>query len=788
VVEVLNYDSAKTDRSARLIQGVLFSALQTRFPDSKIVLSGESLSGVSYKAIFIQAKYRLRGQQTTIELKALNKMNGELLAESTVDYQTDSKISQNMTAVLDIEASNLSLEQRKTFSKVFRASLQETGQFDLISGDAVDRADADRIQKEYKCSREECATIIAEQLSAKQVITTVYGKVTNTLFYLTGSLKDIDSGQTLVEKKVKHDGNLTTLGAALEKLACLMANTCEGQGRQVEFISPSAAPSGKGGFTRITPKLSGNSASTSASLILETDPSQVDVFLNDAFGETALGKTPYQNFSFKSGQQLKITLKKEKYHDKKLEFRLQGGMNDLGVVKLLSNFGGLKITTDPSGADLYIAGVKQGTTPYSIDEISSGSYFFSLRKNLYTSVENLRLVIKDGETTTKHFNLDPSFGELVINSVPSDVTVLITDSENQQVSTDTTPVTLKLSPGSYTLSLQKEHYDTLRFNVTIARGKQQVIDQQTATLRRQEGYVMVSTNPFQRGADILVDGKVAGQVPQNLSLLTGTHEIEVRKDSKSGKKQVDVQDGKSINLILELKEQSASGFALVKGGCFEMGDTFGEGDSDEKPVHKVCVDDFYLGTHEVTQGEWQKVMGNNPSNFKNGDTYPVEQVSWNDVQDFIKRLNQQTDGKYRLPTEAEWEFACREGGKKIRFGNGKDVIDPDEANFDGSSEYKQPYSRSGQYRKKTTPVGSFAPNSLGLFDMSGNVWEWTADWYGNYSGSSQNNPKGANSGSLRVKRGGSWLATPWALRCADRYRLKPGNRGNYLGFRLLRTP
>jgi len=789
VVEVLNYDSGKNDRTARLIQGVLFSALQTRFPDARLILPGESLSGVSMKAVLIKGKYRLQGDQTTIELKALDQMTGNLLAESRVNYETAKKIDRNLTAVLDIEASALSKEQRKTFSKVFRAALQETGQFDLISSDAVDRADADRIQQEYQCSREQCATIIAEQLNARQVITTIYGKVTDNLYYLTGSMKNIDSGQTLVEKKVEHDGNLTTLGKALEQLACQMANTCGGQGSQVEFVTPATAPSGQGGFSRITPKLSGNSGSTVASLIVESDPSLVDIFLNDAFGESALGKTPYQNFSFKAGQLLKITLKREKYHDKKLEFRLQGGMNDLGVVKLDPNFGGLKITTDPPDADLYIAGVKRGSTPYTAAEINSGSYFFSLRKNLYAPIENQRLIIKDGETTREHFKLEPSFGELVIDSLPRGVAAVITDNNNQLVSRETTPVTLKLSPGNYNLTLQQEYYDTLQFKVNIARGQKQVINQQTATLRRQEGFVMISTNPFQRGAEILVDGKLAGQVPANLNLLTGTHEIEVKMGTKSGKETVTVLDGKSLNLVLELKEQSVGGFVLVKGGCFEMGDTFGDGDSDEKPVHRVCVDDFYLGAHEVTQAEWQKVMGNNPSNFKNGDNYPVEKVSWNDAQEFVKRLNNQTDGKYRLPTEAEWEYACREGGKKVRFGNGKDIIDPDEANFNGSSKYKKPYSRDGVYRQKTTPVGSFESNSLGLFDMSGNVWEWTADWYDEnyYKSSPQNDPKGPDSGSYRVYRGGSWDNAPRSLRCSIRLRVSPDNRDSDLGLRLART-
>ena len=114
-------------------------------------------------------------------------------------------------------------------------------------------------------------------------------------------------------------------------------------------------------------------------------------------------------------------------------------------------------------------------------------------------------------------------------------------------------------------------------------------------------------------------------------------------------------------------------FVFVKGGCYQMGDTFGDGYSDEKPVHEVCVDDFYIGKYEVTQAQWEKVMGNNPSYFKNCDNCPVEQVSWNDIQEFINRLNSKAGGnKYRLPTEAEWEYAARSGEKREKYSGGDD--------------------------------------------------------------------------------------------------------------------
>ena len=228
-------------------------------------------------------------------------------------------------------------------------------------------------------------------------------------------------------------------------------------------------------------------------------------------------------------------------------------------------------------------------------------------------------------------------------------------------------------------------------------------------------------------------------------------------------------------------------FVYVPGGCYQMGDTFGEGNSDETPVHEVCVNGFYMGQYEVTQGEYTKIMGSNPSKFKNGDNFPVEEVSWNDARDFIKKLNDRSGKNYRLPTEAEWEYAAREGGKKVRFGTGKDTIGPDEANFDARNKYKKAYSRAGQYREQTTPVGSFSPNSLGLYDMSGNVWEWCRDWHGReyYGSSPKDNPPGPSRGSYRVARSGGWNNYPVIGRVAYRRSVIPGFMYGDLGFRLV---
>ncbi len=221
-----------------------------------------------------------------------------------------------------------------------------------------------------------------------------------------------------------------------------------------------------------------------------------------------------------------------------------------------------------------------------------------------------------------------------------------------------------------------------------------------------------------------------------------------------------------------------------------MGDSFGEGVSDENPLHEVCVDDFYLGKYELTQGEWKEIMGSNMASFHEcGDDCPADNVSWNNVQKFIRKLNEKTGINYRLPTEAEWEYAAREGGKKLRFGTGKNIIGADESNFNASKKYKKPYSRPGIYRTKTISAKSFFPNSLGLYNMSGNVWEWVQDWYDKdyYQKSPRDNPKGPDSGDYRVLRGGSWGNLSNNLRAANRHRDRPDSHRRMLyGFRLAR--
>ena len=196
-------------------------------------------------------------------------------------------------------------------------------------------------------------------------------------------------------------------------------------------------------------------------------------------------------------------------------------------------------------------------------------------------------------------------------------------------------------------------------------------------------------------------------------------------------------------------------------------------DSDERPTHSVTVSSFQMGKYEVTQAQWRAVMGSNPSNFSGCDNCPVDDVRWNDVQDFIRKLNVKTGKNYRLPTEAEWEFAARGGNKSkgYKYGGGNNL-----------SNVGWYYDNSGS---KTHAVGQKQANELGIYDMSGNVWEWCGDWYGDYSSSSQANPKGPSYGSNRVLRGGSWYYDAGYCQVSHRGNRNPGNRASHNGFRLV---
>ncbi len=225
-------------------------------------------------------------------------------------------------------------------------------------------------------------------------------------------------------------------------------------------------------------------------------------------------------------------------------------------------------------------------------------------------------------------------------------------------------------------------------------------------------------------------------------------------------------------------------FVLLRAGTFKMGTPADEPKREAgEALHEVTLSrPFYLGRYEVMQGEWDHVMGDNPSFFKRcGDRCPVEQVTWHDVQLFIRRLNERSSAGFRLPTEAEWEYACRANGL-APFGRASSLSSRD-ANINGNFPYEAPI---GEFRQQTTPAGRFAPNPWGLFDVSGNVWEWVQDAHCPYPEGSVTDPKGECESPHRVIRGGSWLFDGGSARCGLRYTHRPQDKGYSLGLRLAR--
>jgi formylglycine-generating enzyme required for sulfatase activity len=359
-----------------------------------------------------------------------------------------------------------------------------------------------------------------------------------------------------------------------------------------------------------------------------------------------------------------------------------------------------------------------------------GDFVFQFAKGTVIQEEEKPVISKQEEET----------GTLLIKSNVDGAKIYLDDKYE-----DETPIKVNnIKPGTYIITLKKDGYITAKDTVTVSRGK---------------------------------------EVTVSMMLEKVTEEAEAPAPRVEKKTEPAYETGKTYT-------DPATGIEVVfvKGGCYQMGDTFGDDREAEKPVHEVCVDDFWMSKYEVTQGQWKAIMGNNPSYFKDcGDNCPVEQVSWIDVQEYVQKLNEKITplnpplykGGYRLPTEAEWEYAARSGGKKEKW-----------AGTSNESELGEYVWYTYNSANKTHSVGQKNPNGLGLCDMSGNVWEWVQDWYNKdaYSKHSRNNPIYDVSGGRRVIRGGSWNIAPQYVRSANRSNSHPSDRVSGIGIRLLRTP
>lgn len=342
------------------------------------------------------------------------------------------------------------------------------------------------------------------------------------------------------------------------------------------------------------------------------------------------------------------------------------------------------------------------------------------------------------------------------------------------------------------ITISHQQYGVLRdydLGLTLKQGRTyQMLLKNKSASTNSFGSVDISSNP--PVADIYIDDIKIGKTPNLISELeTGLHQYRITiSDYMEVAGQLEIQKGKTLQLFADLNKAKTPVVSVdkvkfkmvfVEGGTFMMGATKEQSTPDdvEKPVHQVTLSSYYIGETEVTQQLWEAVMGSNPS-YAIGQDRPVNEISWNDCQLFIEKLNQKTGLTFRLPTEAEWEFAARGGNKSLgyQYSGGNDLSSVgwyrDNSDANGSP--------SGHYNN----VRNLTPNELSLFDMSGGVWEWCQDMMGNYSASNQNNPTGMTTGNERVIRGGSWKSSMWSCRVAARNSELPDSHNNCLGVRL----
>ncbi|MBW2014443.1 MAG: SUMF1/EgtB/PvdO family nonheme iron enzyme [Deltaproteobacteria bacterium] len=375
---------------------------------------------------------------------------------------------------------------------------------------------------------------------------------------------------------------------------------------------------------------------------------------------------------------------------------------------------------------------------------------------------------------------------------------------------------VEVKPGEHNIGVKKDGYESYTKRIRFEKGRTRdlyVILDRKASLK---GRLYVDTQPENARVRILNIGPAFNQ---GIKLEAGRYHVEVSADGYETQKMwVSLSAGQDKTLDIHLKpidkyrpvtsqgQKVANSlgmeFVYVQPGTFMMGSPSNEPgrDNDERQHRVTLTKGFYMQSTEVTQGQWKAVMGNNPSKFKNcGDDCPIEQVSWNDVQQFIRKLNQREgSGTYRLPTEAEWEYAAR-AGSTMAFANGgiSELKCGFDSNLDAIGWYcgNSGVSYSGCYNASkwggpkcagTHLVAQKQPNAWGLYDMHGNVWEWCQDWKGDYPSGSVTNPTGPSGGSGRVERGGSWIRYASYCRSALRDYVTPGFWYSRLGFRLLR--
>ena len=508
-------------------------------------------------------------------------------------------------------------------------------------------------------------------------------------------------------------------------------------------------------------------------LQVNSNPQGAEVYIDGAY--KSAGITPFTTEWLSAGNHT-LQFKRASYKTLTTDVQVTGdGTTQPFSATLQPNFAEVTITA-PGEAEIYVNDEHKGTGTWS-GHLNAGLYTIEARKaSHHTATQSVEVVAGDTKTITLPAPT-PRYGSLDVSSRPVGATVSV----DGKIIGETPDIFSEVLIGTHTVRLTREGCAPVEQQVSIEEGKTATLSLTLAT----SGKVSITSNVA--GAKIYIDDEYKGVAPYTYEAASGSYRVTAKADGYTdATRTVTITAGQSTSLALTPQPISRNRTFTVKGVSFTMipveGDTFTMGATSEqgsdayeseKPAHRVTLSDYYIGETEVTQALWKAVMGKNPSSF-NGDQRPVESVSWNDCQEFIKKLNNLTGQNFRLPTEAEWEYAARGGNKSKGY------------KYAGSNTIGDVAWYSSNSNNTTHSVKTKQANELGLYDMSGNVYEWCSDWYDSnyYSSSPTTNPTGPATGSLRVFRGGSWNYYAGYCRVSNRFIISPDSRDNRLGLRL----
>ena len=498
-----------------------------------------------------------------------------------------------------------------------------------------------------------------------------------------------------------------------------------------------------------------------------------------------IGRAPCKSEALKSGKHaLRIT---KKMYDTYTEMVTVADNETTHIAPTLTaDFAEVTLTVD-ADADIYVNDERKGTRTWT-GQLGSGIYKIECKQANHEASLTTQEISANMQNKTITLPVPrPIYGSLNVESIPNFCKLYI-----DGMDMGTTPKSIaEILIGQHEIKLTKDGYADHTEAITITRGERKQVK---ATLSNGKEIQFTCNVP---NAQLEIDGQKMSSANGTYMLTYGQHSLKatavdycdytytlnVNESSRSHSIQMQA-------LVKDEETFTVNGVSFtmkyVEGGTFQMGATSEQGseaDSDEKPVHTVTLSSYYMGETEVTQALWKAVMGAEPSynggwenQYGRGNDYPAYRVSWNDIQEFIRKLNQKTGKNFRLPTEAEWEYAAR-GGKKSKGHK-----------YAGSNTIDNVAWYSSNSGSMTHAVKTKSPNELGLYDMSGNVYEWCSDWYGDYSSGSQTNPTGASSGQYRVLRGGCWSHYAENCRVSNRINSNPDGGYIYNGFRVALIP